>query len=141
MTCTAGAGTRLWEVGTWREARRFETGFVAFSPDSRLLAISDVFGVIRLVETATNREVARLTGPEPMWYQPECFTPDGARLVATCSSQQGIYVWDLRLIRRQLKELGLDWDWPEFDPGTESPPPPAVRVVGAEPLGVEEKQE
>jgi len=27
-----------------------------------------------------------------------------------------MHVWDLRLIRKELKELGLDWDWPEFSP-------------------------
>jgi tetratricopeptide (TPR) repeat protein len=41
------------------------------------------------------------------------FTPDGTKLIAV-NRVKGISVWDLRLIRRQLKELGLDWDWPEF---------------------------
>jgi len=27
-----------------------------------------------------------------------------------------MFVWDLRLIRQQLKELGMDWDWHEFPP-------------------------
>jgi hypothetical protein len=72
-----------------------------------LLAISDGFSVIQLVETATGTEVARLTGPEPMGYRPECFTPDGTRLIAYSSGGTALYVWDLRLIRQQLKELGL----------------------------------
>jgi eukaryotic-like serine/threonine-protein kinase len=132
MTATDGGGSRLWEAGTWREMRRFDGGSIAFSPDSRLLAISDVFGVIRLVETATGQEVARLTGPEPMWYPPVCFTPDGTRLIATCSGHTALYVWDLRLIRQQLKELGLDWDWEEFkpaDPGTKAAAPSKVEVL------------
>ncbi len=111
---------RQWEVGTWREVRRFERGNFVFSPDSRLLAINDVYSVIRLLETTTGREVARLTGPDPTWYGPACFTPDGTRLVATCSSPTALYVWDLRLIRQQLKELGLDWDWPDFPPADHS---------------------
>jgi serine/threonine protein kinase/WD40 repeat protein len=117
MTITRGA-CRLWEVSTWHEVRDFDTsyGYFAFSPDSQILAISDVFNVIRLVETATGRELARLTGPEPMWYAPRCFAPDGTRLVATCSGQKALYVWDLRLIRQQLKQMGLDWDWPNFTP-------------------------
>jgi tetratricopeptide (TPR) repeat protein len=101
--------------------RRLNKGVIAgaaFSPDSRLLAIGDVFGVIRLVETVTGREVARLTGPEPLWYSPACFTPDGTRLIACCSGTTALYVWDLRLIRRQLKDLDLDWDWPAFPPAT-----------------------
>jgi hypothetical protein len=57
-----------------------------------------------------------------------------------------MYVWDLRLIRQQLKELALDRDWPEFAPeagGSRPPPagtPPAVRVVGAELLEGKEKK-
>jgi eukaryotic-like serine/threonine-protein kinase len=112
---TAGAsGSRQWEVGAWREVRHFDQGKFVFSPDSRLLAINDVLGVIRLLETTTGREVARLTGPEPTWYAPACFTPDGTLLVATCSAETALYVWDLALIRQQLQELGLDWDWPDF---------------------------
>src|SRR5262249_49933752 len=52
----------------------------------------------------------------------------GTRLVA--SGPEGIYAWDLRLIRRQLKEIGLDWEWPEF------PPPDPSRLAG-KPLSME----
>jgi serine/threonine protein kinase/WD40 repeat protein len=109
------SGTQLWEVGTWRPGRRFDAG-IAFSPDGRLLALSDVFSVIRLVETATGREVARLTGPEPQRYAAACFTPDGTRLIARGSDEKMLHVWDLRAIRQQLKGMGLDWEWPEFGP-------------------------
>ena len=101
-----------------------------FSPDSRLLAINDVFGVIRLLEATTGREVAQLTGPEATWYPPACFTPDGTRLVARCSGETALYVWDLRLIRQQLKDLGLDWDWPDFKPADSD-------VMTARPVKVE----
>jgi WD40 repeat protein len=124
MTSSRG-GCRLWEAGTWREVRRFDPGPFVFGPDGRLLAIGDVFGVIRLVETATGREVARLTGPEPIGYHPLCFTGDGTRLIASGSGAAPLCVWDLRAIREQLKEMGLDWDWPEFrraDPAGETRP-------------------
>jgi serine/threonine protein kinase/WD40 repeat protein len=129
LTATAGDGCRLWQVRTWRPVRRFE-GYGCFSPDSRLLALGDVFSVIRLVETATGREVARLSGPEPLWYAPACFTLDGTRLIASSSGADALYAWDLRLIRRQLKELALDWQWPEF-------PPPDLAGKAAAPSRVE----
>jgi hypothetical protein len=137
------SGYRLWEVDGWREVRRFDTagGSMAFSPDSRLLAVGDVLSVIRLVETETGREVARLTGPEPMWYSPACFTPDGTRLIASCSGETALYVWDLRLIRQQLKELDLDWDWDEFkpaDPGGKAAASAKVEVIPS-PLTREQK--
>ncbi len=128
---TMGADTRLWEVGAWREGRRLSGSIGAFSPDGRLLAVGNsTSGEIRLEETATGREVASLIGPEQFGYGPTCFTPDGSRLI----SQSGgfIHVWNLRLIRRQLKELGLDWDWPEFPPaapGSEDPRSLQVEVL------------
>ncbi len=124
-TCNPGIGCRLWEVGSWREVLHFDDALCAFDPLSRLLALNDQFGVIRLVEIPTGREVGRLTGPEPRWYEPHSFTPDGTRLVATSRDCAAIYIWDLRLIRNQLKELGLDWDWPEFPPAN-SPPAPGI---------------
>jgi tetratricopeptide (TPR) repeat protein len=42
-------------------------------------------------------------------------------------------VWDLRLIRRQLKELDLDWDLPPYPPPPEPAKPLRVQVVSAEP--------
>jgi serine/threonine protein kinase/WD40 repeat protein len=124
-----GLGTRLWEVETWREAQGFDPAHFAFSPDSRLLALDDVGGVIRLVTTDGGREVARLTGSEPGWYSPACFSPDGMRLVATVSGGKALYVWDLRLIRQQLKAMDLDWDWPDFPPApAEEKPVTSVTV-------------
>jgi tetratricopeptide (TPR) repeat protein len=81
------------------------------------------------VQPDTGREVARLTGPEPTWYSPACFSPDGTRLVAVRKDLWGLYVWDLRLIREQLRELHLDWDWPPF--------PPSQEPAGGGPIRVE----
>jgi hypothetical protein len=41
------------------------------------------------------------------------FTGDGAAMVSL-DVARGVSVWDLRLIRQQLKERGLDWEWPEI---------------------------
>lgn len=128
-------GIRLWEVGTWREAQRFDDAYFAFSPDSRLLALNDVAGVIRLVTTDGGREVGRLTGSEAGWYSPACFSPDGTRLVATVSGGKALYVWDLRLIRQQLKAMGLDWDWPEFPPAPAAEKPVTSITVDTGDLG------
>src|SRR5207249_7881220 len=92
---TISADSRLWQVDGWREVRRLP-GAGIFSPDSRLLAVRDGTSGIRLEETATGREVARLTGPEPTWYQPSCFTPDGTRLIAGDAMSSALYVFDLR---------------------------------------------
>jgi hypothetical protein len=56
------------------------------------------------------------------------FTPDGTKFIAI-NEFNGIHVLDLRLIRHELKPMGLDWDWPEF--------PPATATRSLEPLKVE----
>jgi tetratricopeptide (TPR) repeat protein len=141
-----GTGLIVWEVGTWREKLRFREGAFdrafAFSADSRLIALNDVLGAIRLIELDSGREVARLTGPEATWYQPVALTADGTRLIATCSGLKALYVWDLRQLRARLKEMKLDWEWPEFpapdrprvggkEDAIRMPPPLSVRVNAA----------
>lgn len=121
-----GGPCRLWEVGTWREARRVGGRGFAFTPDSRLFVVQDPGKMIRLVETETGRTVARLESPDICEVHQAAFTPDGARLVVTTHDGPAVHVWDLRAIRRQLAGRGLDWDappYPEYDPaGPEAPP-------------------
>jgi hypothetical protein len=74
------------------------------------------------MEVATGREVARLTALEPSWYCPVCFSPDGSRLIATHGDFKGLYVWDLRRIRKQLVVLDLDWTAPAYPPAAPRPP-------------------
>jgi hypothetical protein len=115
-------GCRLWAVGTWDEAPFIgqEQAFV-FSPDSQVVAVGIVFGeehMVRLVECATGREYAQLDAPE-RGLVPCFFSPDGGELVARGGESNALYIWDLRLIRRELAEMGLDWDAPPYLPAQE----------------------
>ena len=56
-------------------------GWVAFSPDQKLLAMELSPAVIHLVDAATGRTVAKLEDPRSDRAQWLGFTPDGARLV------------------------------------------------------------
>jgi serine/threonine protein kinase/WD40 repeat protein len=131
-TLTHGYASRLWEVGSWREGLRFAGNF-CWSSNGRLLAIHDTLSVIRLVEPETGKELCRLTGPEATWYTAACMTRDGTKLIATIGDNSALYVWDLRLIRAELQELGMDWDLPEFPaaPKSKSLPSPAVVEIDA----------
>jgi WD40 repeat protein len=113
LATTAYGGVKLWQVGTWEQKAVLGYGVFAFSPDGRLLAVNDVVEAIRLVDPNTGREVARLIGPESA-YKAVAMTADGTRLIATGLGHKTLYVWDLRQLRHHLKEMGLDWDWPEF---------------------------
>jgi hypothetical protein len=59
---------------------------------------------------------------------PVCFTPDGAQLITHGDETRAIHIFDLRAIRRQLAEIGLDWDLPDYPPAPPTAPPLQVRV-------------
>jgi serine/threonine protein kinase/WD40 repeat protein len=113
-------GGRLFAVGTWQPGPRLGNSAV-FAPDGRLAVVRSAAG-LRLLDVASASEVAVLETPNLDPIQQVLFTPDGTRLVTVALN--GIHVWDLRLVRQQLKELGLDWEWPEFP----SPPAPIASV-------------
>src|SRR5262249_26540334 len=110
---TSFGGGQVFAVGTWEPGPRVgEKG--VFAPDSRLMAVHPSSGVGRLVDRTTGRELARLEDPDLLQNQWCCFSPKGDQLIGL--SNQGVLVWDLRLLREQLKPLDLDWDYPEFPP-------------------------
>lgn len=109
-------GGRLIAVGTWEPGPRVG-GAGTFSPDGKIIAVPTGSG-FRLVEAANGRTLVTLEDPnlEPANHPP-VFTTDGTRLIASTNVKgKGIRVWDLRLIRQQLAELGLDWDAPPYPP-------------------------
>ena len=75
--------------------------------------------------------MARLSIPEQTRLEPRNFSPDGTWLYAIGRESQQLYRWDLRVIRSQLAELGLDMDLPPYPEQTDRPmtwPAPAVKV-------------
>jgi tetratricopeptide (TPR) repeat protein len=91
---------------------------------------------ILLAETATGREVARLSTLERLDPTPLAFSPDGTRLVATTKGRF-VQLWDLRRVRGRLATVGFDLkELPEPLPAGKDasgplPPPRPVRVAGA----------
>jgi serine/threonine protein kinase/WD40 repeat protein/tetratricopeptide (TPR) repeat protein len=127
----------FWEAGTWRKKYALprenagrSTGWIAFAPDGKVVALLHGVSGVRLVDPGTGREYARL----PAAGTPYCFSPDGSQLVTAAARDGAFQVWDLRLLRRQLAEMGLDWGLPPYPPPAERARPLRVRVLGAEPL-------
>jgi WD40 repeat protein/tetratricopeptide (TPR) repeat protein len=122
---------RAYQVGTWEPGPQLGPGRPwDVSPDGRLAVVGLPDGVYRLVELATGRELARLEDPEQI-AKPAVFTPDGTRLVV--AAEDGLRVWDLRRLRKELLRLGLDWDAPPYPEAADVLPGPLeVRVEGAE---------
>jgi serine/threonine protein kinase/WD40 repeat protein len=89
-------------------------GHVAFTVDGKLMALEMAPGVIHLKQVASGRTVAKLEDPlgdVSTWMS---FTPDGTQLVVVARYAGAIHRWDLQAIRKRLKAMKLDWDWPEF---------------------------
>jgi serine/threonine protein kinase/WD40 repeat protein/Tfp pilus assembly protein PilF len=133
---TEGPSPRLWAVGTWQEGAVLggtplnPSG--AFSPDSKLLALGDAPGVVRLVRVDTGKEIARLTAPEPVGLRPWCFTSDGGQLITSGYDTQALHLFDLRALRAQLAELDLNWDARPLSAAAPAPRAPLrVEIVGA----------
>jgi len=130
---TSPSPSRLWAVGTWREAGQpiGGTGW-GFSPDGRSVVVVDPSRVIRLVEIETGRTLAQIVSPDLCEVQWVAFSPDGSRLVVTTNEPPAVHVWDLRAIRKHLAEMGLDWDapaYPDDDPaGPSALPLPPLQV-------------
>jgi serine/threonine protein kinase/WD40 repeat protein len=126
---TGGDECHVWEAGTWRldkvisgEAGLGDILHAAFSPDGNVLAIAYAAGVVRLVEPHSGRELATLAVPNAARGPIKlCFSPDGSHLAGVVQ-RLGVQLWDLHLIRRQLADIGLDWDLAPYQPA-EAPSP------------------
>jgi tetratricopeptide (TPR) repeat protein len=138
---TTGGGCRLWTVGSWQEGPKISGEHFAFSPDSHVLAVGDGFGVVHLYDPNTGREHARLEVGRQARSLPQCFTPDGAHLIASNSEDGTTQIWNLAAIRAQLAELGLDWDSKSIPPAPVAGyvPPLQVEVDKGE-LGMTQEQ-
>jgi hypothetical protein len=128
LVTTAGE-PRLWAAGSWAEGPQIGGGDFAFSPDGTLLAAETGHGAVRLVDPNTGREYARLENPNQERASMLTFGSDGTRIVTTDGHHRSLHVWDLRAVRKQLAEMGLDWAL--------SPDAPASEVDETQPLRIE----
>ncbi|MCA9136802.1 MAG: protein kinase [Planctomycetales bacterium] len=123
-----GRSFEVWDVDLSRlvvapqpkEAGNLDQGGICFSPDGRLLAVVDPHHGVRLLETHNFSEIARLEIPTWNTVESILFAPQSDRLVMAAknstNTRAALYAWDLRRIRRAVKELDLDWDGPDYAP-------------------------
>ena len=97
---------------------------MAFSPDTRLLAVRKSAAEVQLLSPEDGREIARLPGNR-LW--PLCFSPDGT-LLAVVEDEARVRLWDLRLLRQELAKLNLDWDLPPYPSAPNAPTPKPLRI-------------
>jgi serine/threonine protein kinase/WD40 repeat protein/Flp pilus assembly protein TadD len=106
------------EGSRWQCRRRLprdkgasSAGLVAFTRDAQMVAVAYSSRSIRLFDTAQWRELAAVSAPDSEELYWLCFSPDGGQLAASTVAGT-IQLWDLRRIRAQLQDMGLDWDPP-----------------------------
>jgi WD40 repeat protein len=132
MTGTQTPPCKLWTSGTWALARELGGRGLCFSPDSRLVALLDESGIMRLVEAETGRVIARLESPDSSTVYWATFSPDGSRLVLVPENFPAVFVWDLRMVRKRLAAMDLDWDAPAYSDDDQAaaslPPLPPLYV-------------
>jgi WD40 repeat protein/tRNA A-37 threonylcarbamoyl transferase component Bud32 len=125
----------VWPVGQWaenpltlpRENTGDGEGALAFSRDSRLLAITRTPAEVQLIDLASFTEVARLLAPDARAIDCMRFSPDGSQL-AVATQNHVIQLWDLRTICRDLHKMDLNWELPAYAPKTSSPGPLQVML-------------
>jgi hypothetical protein len=69
----------------------------------------------KLIYPRTEKELATLEPPRDVGSVGWRFSPDGTRLVIGTGNHT-MHLWDMREIRRELAELGMDWDQPPYPP-------------------------
>jgi hypothetical protein len=114
---TSSEGVQVWRVSDWQLATELPTQRktwsaqeIAFSPDSRVLAVGQPSGVIRLVDPATGQDWATLSDPNGSPSAFLAFSPDQTKLIAMASGENSSpRVWNLASLRRKLAKYELDW--------------------------------
>ena len=88
---------------------------------------------IELIDTATGREIATLTPPNPLNIAGLCFSPDGSHLAVSCYNFHLIQLWGLRALRAGLAELNLAGNWPAY-PAPSRPESTTPEIVCVAPV-------
>ena len=137
--CWLTNGRRRWAVETWEEGPPTpladEPTAKAFAPDGRSFAGQSDDESVHLIDASTGKTLVRLGLPEQSRTWHAAFSPDRSQLIHQSTDHFYVCAWDLRVLRRHLAELDLDWDAPPFPPAptAERRLPPVVIVEPIDP--------
>lgn len=130
---------RSWEIATGKELpslkgkKAMENGFasVAFSPQTKFVALSEINGTIHLWDLVAAKEVYHLAGarPEIYAYSVEIvFSPDGKQLIARASYRL-MQLWDM-VEGKELRRFQISKNRPgDFYTGNLAFSPDGLRII------------
>jgi WD40 repeat protein len=108
---------QIWRTKDWTLAHQLNAqgttphGLgIAFSADSRMLAVGEPNGEVRLVDPSSGLDLARISYPAPQASAILCFTRDQRQLIAMPSDRRApARLWNLAALREALRKYHLDW--------------------------------
>ncbi len=77
----------------------------------------------------TGALLVRLESSEQSRLPPQCFSPDGTRLIVWGHDTGSLHLWNLQILREELAHRGLDWNASSY--------PPTRPIKFAQPLEIE----
>jgi WD40 repeat protein/predicted Ser/Thr protein kinase len=99
------AGVEFWSTRTWARTRVLpNTDRILYAPDGRTIWLRKDSRTAGLYDLHTFKPLLLL----PVDMVPLAVSPDGERLAVSVEGRR-LQVWDLAALRRQFRELGLDW--------------------------------
>ncbi len=122
-------GVRFYETTQWTVVRHWPDdagsnlgGGVAFTPDSRIVAVTTGKRGLHLADARTGERLATLISPEPRAINSLRFSRDGRQL-AVATTTDAFDLWNLEEIESELQKLNLPLGANFSEPRTEPASP------------------
>ena len=121
----------LWSVPDCKLVRKLGShAAFAISPDSRYIAAAEAAGKVRLHRIDNGDLIARFDAPGEDYLFDIYFSPEGRYLFGMNLDRTKYHVWDLWKLRRQLRELKLDWETTAVPAAAAVREPIVVEIAG-----------